>query len=67
MMRRIDIDRVNLRGLLWKKRVQAARELRLHPNTLAKKLKGESDWMLTELNALADFAKVDIDQIVRIE
>lgn len=67
-MKRLEIDRVRLRGLLSQKQRQVAVAIGINENTLYRKLKGETRFYLDELNKLAIFLNIDTtDFLVEVE
>lgn len=66
-MKRLKIRRLAINDMLWKKRHEASKIIGIHPNTLSRRMRGEGDWTLKEINRLADYLIVDIDKLVEID
>ena len=49
----LKIDTAKLRGLLWKRQLEVAKKAGMHPDTLQKKLKGEHQWTVRNINQIA--------------
>lgn len=63
----IKVNNTVLRGLLYRKQYEAAKYIEIHPSTLNKKLSGERDWTISELNELAKFLDVPLDEFVELK
>ena len=66
-MKRLTVKRMTINDMLWKKQLEAAKHINIHPNTLSRRLRGVGGWTLNELNDLADFLGVDIDKLVEMK
>ena len=66
-MKRLKIKRLAINDMLWKRRYEASKKIGIHPNTLSRRMRGEGDWTFGEINRLADYLEVDVDQLVEID
>jgi len=58
-MKQLKIDFAKLKGLLHYKQRVAATTIGLHPDTLYRKLKGEREFTMSELNKISEFLNCD--------
>lgn len=63
----IIIDNIRLRGLLHRRIRETAKILGMHYGTLSKKLAGESEWTIGEINRIEEEAGIKTDEFVKIK
>ena len=61
------IDNIRLRGLLHRRIRKTAKLLGIHYGTLSKKLSGESEWTIGEINKIEQGAGIKISEFVEIK
>jgi predicted DNA-binding protein (UPF0251 family) len=61
----LEVDLMRLKGYLSKKQRHAAEAIGMHKNTLYKKLRGETDFTIKELNEIAKYLKQDTMEFLR--
>jgi|TARA_Y100000310_G_scaffold338161_1_gene427067 hypothetical protein len=65
-MQELTVDNDKIRALLWQRQRAVAEKADLHPDTLARKIKGQNGWTIEDLNKLAKAGGFDVSEIVRI-
>ena len=60
----LKIDTAKLRGLLWKRQIEVAKKIGMHPDTLQKKLKGERQWTVRDINRVAKAGEFSVSEFM---
>jgi len=64
-MKLLELDLMRLKGFLSQKQRRAAAAIGIHENTLYRKLKGEREFSMSDLNKIAMFLKCNTMEFLR--